>query len=157
MADIVIKNYGGIDVTYENVEKVMFNTSDGGTQIYSKGELAENVPIALDFSGGNHTVIAPDGTLVKSAIILKPETLLPENIAEGVEIAGLVGTHSGGGGGDFDASDENLKYFAYNIDFNTRTITIYRVLYDEIYEDTGSYDVTIPNQLGGYDVIICSN
>jgi hypothetical protein len=29
---------------------------------------------------------------VKSAIIQKPETLVPENIAEGVDIAGIVGT-----------------------------------------------------------------
>lgn len=35
---------------------------------------------------------------VKSAIIQKPETLIPENIAEGVNIAGIVGTLVVGGG-----------------------------------------------------------
>lgn len=35
---------------------------------------------------------------VKSAIIQKPETLIPENIAEGVDIAGIIGTLAAGGG-----------------------------------------------------------
>lgn len=54
--------------------------------------LLEDLPIELDFSGGNQSVSAPDGYAVKNAIIQQPATLIPENIAEGVDIAGIIGT-----------------------------------------------------------------
>ena len=62
-------------------------------------EILENIPIALDFSDGNQIVAAPDGTLVKTAIIQQPATLIPQNIAKGIDIAGIVGEHEGGSGG----------------------------------------------------------
>lgn len=61
--------------------------------------LLEDVPIALDLSNGDQIVSAPEGFAVKSAVIAKPETLIPENIANGVNIAGVIGTYSGGGSG----------------------------------------------------------
>ena len=61
-------------------------------------EQVENMPIALDFSGGDMEIIAPDGVVVKSAVIQKPANLTPENIAEGVNIAGIVGALAAGGG-----------------------------------------------------------
>ena len=60
--------------------------------------LFENMEVPLDFSNGDMLIEAPNGTAVKSAIIQKPDTLIPENIAKDVEIAGIVGTHEGGGG-----------------------------------------------------------
>ena len=68
----------------------------------NSSEIVENLPIALDFSDGDQEIVAPDGVLVKSAIIQKPETLNPENIAEGVNIAGIVGTMAAGGGSSAD-------------------------------------------------------
>ena len=53
----------------------------------------DNVEIALDFSNGDMTETLPEGYSVSSATILKPDTLIAENIAEGVTIAGIVGTH----------------------------------------------------------------
>ena len=64
----------------------------------SQDEVLEDVPITLDFSEGNQTINAGDGYVVKTAIIQKPETLIPENIAEGVDIAGVIGTLAAGGG-----------------------------------------------------------
>lgn len=61
-------------------------------------EILENLPVPLNFSGGNQTITAPDGTAVKSAIIQKPDGLIPENIAEGVNIAGIIGALAAGGG-----------------------------------------------------------
>jgi len=61
-------------------------------------EVLEDLPIALDFTNGNQSITAPEGYLVKSAVIQKPDTLIPENIAAGVVIAGITGTHEGGGG-----------------------------------------------------------
>lgn len=92
MANLVIRDKNGAEVTYEGVEKVKFNTTDGGTQLYSEGEAMENIPIALSFSEGDQTVEAPSGYLVKSAVIAKPENLTPENIREGESIAGIEGT-----------------------------------------------------------------
>lgn len=115
---IILKDLNGEDVTYKGVEKVKFNTSDGGTAYFSKGEAVENVPIMLDFSGGDQTIIAPDGTLVKSAIIAKPDTLVPENIVKDVEIAGVVGTNEGGGSGGTETTIGAISKAVnfYNVD-----------------------------------------
>ncbi len=68
-------------------------------------ELLENVLIQPDFSNGDQSFSAPDEMAVKSAIIQKPETLIPENIAEGVDIAGILGTLvAGSSGGDMVVS-----------------------------------------------------
>lgn len=93
--DIVLKNYSGVDVTYENVDAVMFDTPDGGTQVYTRGELVSGVRIALSLKDGNQTVTTPEGTLAKAATIIKPDTLLPENIRNGVTIAGVEGEFLG--------------------------------------------------------------
>ena len=72
-------------------------------------EQLENVPITLDFSGGDQTITAADGTVVKSAVIQKPANLIPENIAEGVDIAGIVGALASGGG---EGEDQPVKMTA---------------------------------------------
>lgn len=59
--------------------------------------LLEDLPIELNFSGGNQSVAAPDGYAVKNAIIQQPANLVPANIAEGVDIAGIVGALAAGG------------------------------------------------------------
>ena len=94
---VVLKNYSGRDVIYENVETVRLNTTYGGTQIFSKGEVTENVPVALDFTNSDtQLVTAPDGYLIKSIVINKPENLVSENIISDVNIAGIIGTNAGG-------------------------------------------------------------
>lgn len=57
----------------------------------------EDLEIDLNLSDGNQTLSVSDGSLVKSAIIKKPDTLKPENIAEGIDIAGVIGTFEGSG------------------------------------------------------------
>lgn len=109
---IILKDWDGTDKVYEGIQTVTLPTEDGGTVQFSSPETVQNaitqaiadatledVPIEVDFSAGNQTISAPDGLLVKTAILQKPETLLPENIAEGINIAGVVGTLAGGGGG----------------------------------------------------------
>lgn len=73
--------------------------SGGGGGGGIQAEVLEELPIGLDFTEGNQRIEAPDGTLVKSAVLLKPDNLKPENIAEGVDIAGIIGTFASGGGG----------------------------------------------------------
>lgn len=103
MADIVLRDRSGNPVEYPGVERIKLNTTGGETVEFVDPALIpeslENVPIALDFTGGNQTITAPDGALVKSAIIQKPENLIPAKIAEGVDIAGIVGTLAAGGSG----------------------------------------------------------
>lgn len=63
---------------------------------------AEGAPleVALDFSGGDTMEFTPEeGVAYSRVTIPKPENLTPENIAEGIDIAGVVGTLAAGGGG----------------------------------------------------------
>lgn len=269
---IVIRDPLGRAVTYGDYKRICINKASGAKVIYSEGDATYDVPITLDFSNGNQKVEAPTGQLVKTAVISKPDalvpeniikdveiagvvgtavgeteeievelsmadgnqvilppnedvgiskvtvikpetlvpenivknvniagvvgtavsnteeievefsvvdgnqvilpsdedvwmskvtitkpnTLIPENIVKDVNIAGVVGTHecSGGSGGDFDTSDEFLKYFLYKIDGENKQIILTQVLYSTIYKETGKYDVTIPNKIGGYDVVV---
>lgn len=88
---IILKNREGVDVAYSGVDTVKFNKADGGTQTFIRGEVVEDMPIEVDFSGGNQIINAPAGILVKSAILQKPQNLIPQNIVKDVEIAGVVG------------------------------------------------------------------
>lgn len=67
--------------------------------------LIEGMEIPLDLAAGDQPLYAPEGYAVKSATIKKPTTLIPQNIAKGVDIAGVVGTLESGGG----SSDGALK------------------------------------------------
>lgn len=98
MADIVLKDRDGNDVTYAGVESVLLHTADGGTQVFHKGEPQEKT-VELDFSEGWMRVLPDSGKVLKKVTIAQPDTLTPGNIAEGVNIAGIVGTLAGGGNG----------------------------------------------------------
>lgn len=54
--------------------------------------------VELDFSGGDMVVTPEDGQAFSAVNIPVPGTLIPENIAGGVDIAGIIGTLVGGGG-----------------------------------------------------------
>ncbi len=64
-----------------------------------KHTIVNDMNIELDFTDGDQLLNVPEGYAVESAILKKPETLIPENIAKDVDIAGVIGTHEGGGGG----------------------------------------------------------
>ena len=115
----------------------------------------EDLTITPNFSGGDILVEPSEGKLLSSVTVEKPETLTAENIAAGVEIAGILGTHQGGGGGgDFDTSDESLKYFLFTIDGEAKEIQLGKVLYAKISQGSGKYDVNVPNKMGGYRTVI---
>lgn len=82
----------------ENIAKNVNIAGVTGTLEPFEAEILENIPIELDFSNGNQTIEAEEGSLVKSATVFKPGNLVPENIAEGINIAGIVGTLAAGGG-----------------------------------------------------------
>lgn len=105
MANIVLRDRSGAPVEYPGIDTIKVNTADGGTvDFVDSGSVPiaiENSPIALDFSGGGNQIVeAPEGYVVKSAIIEKPEALIGDNIKEGVEIAGIVGSLAASSGGN---------------------------------------------------------
>lgn len=96
MADIVLKDRNGKDVTYEGIETVTFDTTAEGVQAtFTEGVAVEDLEIVPDFSGGDMPVMVAENTLAKSAIIKKPEDLTPENIRKGKEIGGVSGNFIG--------------------------------------------------------------
>ena len=62
------------------------------TLIGSMGGESEEVIVDLALSGGNQEVTPSDGKTMSKVTINKPSTLLAENIAEGIDIAGIIGT-----------------------------------------------------------------
>lgn len=97
MADIILKDRDGNDVNYSGVNSVVMESQDGGTQSFVTGEFVEKT-IDPDFSAGDMEVIPEEGTFFSKVTVQKPETLIPENVAEGVDIAGIIGTLAAGGG-----------------------------------------------------------
>ena len=55
----------------------------------------ETKEVLLDFSGGDMEVVPTTGKVISKVTIPQPENLLPENIAEGIDIAGIIGALSG--------------------------------------------------------------
>lgn len=99
--DIVVE--GDANLVPENIKSGVSifgvdGTHEGGIDV----TLIEGMEIALDFSAGDQSLSAQEGYAVKSATIKKPTTLVPENIAKDVNIAGVVGTLESGSG---DGSD----------------------------------------------------
>lgn len=96
MADIVLKDRNGKNVTYSGIETVTFDTPTEGKQAtFTEGVAVDGLEIVPDFSGGDMAVIAPDGMLVKSATIKKPDDLAPENIRNGFTVGGIPGSFIG--------------------------------------------------------------
>lgn len=131
----------------ENIKK---GATVAGVAGAFEGNFIGDITVELDLSNGDQTLQAPEGYGVTSATIKKPETLVPKNIADGIEVAGVLGTHKGGG----EMDDPNLKDFAYVIDDENKRIILHKVVYAAIYADTGSYDVVVPDQIAGYNVYI---
>ena len=96
MPDVKIKNYNGEYIAYKDVEKLHLSAADSDELVpFSYGEAVSDVPVPLDLADGDQTLEAPAGTLVKSAVIQKPETLVAENIRNGVSVAGVKGEFIG--------------------------------------------------------------
>lgn len=96
MPDIKVKGYSGNDLVYEDVEKIYFQSATGSEKLpFSYGEAVDNIPISLDLANGDQTISAPEGTLVRSAVIVKPAGLKPENIRNGENVGGVVGQFIG--------------------------------------------------------------
>lgn len=103
---IVLKDRTGTGIEYEGVEGVRVFDKDGNPHVFVPPVEREEKTVELDFSGGAMEITPTAGKLLSKVGIPVPENLLPENIAKDVDIAGVVGTHEGGGAGDADAYAE---------------------------------------------------
>lgn len=96
MADIVLYDETGEPVTYENVETLTTDTpTEGETATFTLGEVMDGLEVELNLADGDQTVTASNGKLLKDLTIKKPDTLSGDNIAKGIEIAGVTGTLDG--------------------------------------------------------------
>lgn len=73
---------------------------EAGKNSVEKGPETEETTVTLNLSAGDQ-VVTPSGEdkAFSQVTIRKPETLIPGNIAQGVDIAGVLGTLTGGSGG----------------------------------------------------------
>lgn len=109
MPDVKVKGYSGTSFEYKDVNKVWLQSAESSDDDpvlvpYTYGELVEGTEIAPDFSAGDMQVTVPDGFLVKEAKILKPESLVPENVRKDVTIGGITGEFEG----DTEAAEVEL-------------------------------------------------
>jgi len=80
------KNSTSDKMSLDSIPDIIANLKTGG-------DLSETT-VELNLANGDQTVSAPKGTGYSKVTISKPATLLPANIASGVEIAGVMGTAS---------------------------------------------------------------
>ena len=70
MADVILKNILGQDVTYSGIDTVKLKNTEGGEETFSHGVAVEDVPINLELANGEtQTITANEGELIKSAIV----------------------------------------------------------------------------------------
>lgn len=100
MPDIKIKGYSGVELPFADVPKVWLaapeSTADNPIlEPYTYGEALEGVEVEPDFSGGDMQVTVPEGYLLRSGVVKKPENLIPGNIKKGETVAGIPGEYEG--------------------------------------------------------------
>ena len=104
MADIVLKDRIGNSVEYPGVERVKLNTVDGETVEFVDSALVpESVQKVvsqdeLNFASGAINLTPENGQVFSGVNIPVPTNLTADKIKEGVNIAGIWGTLSAGGG-----------------------------------------------------------
>ena len=116
MADIVLKDRNGNNIEYPGVNHIKVKTTDGATKDFIARTPVET-SVKLDFADGDMEVTPEAEELFSKVNIPVPANLIPENIAEGVDIAGIVGTLVAGGG-------SNLKIVSGSFSGNGGGVTV---------------------------------
>lgn len=132
MPDIKLKNIYGEECVHYNVDVITVPSSEGYNKIpFTYGE-AVSKTVEPDFSAGDMAVEIPEGQLVNELTITKPETLIPENIAAGIAVAGIIGTHRGGSGWSPAGADYTWTYAFFNTNLGAEWDRLLPMLsYDE--------------------------
>lgn len=89
------------DLVAENVRRGKVIAGIEGDFIGDTEEISVSGDDDLTFAGGDDFVVEPSSAekVISKVTISPPSELIPANIAKGVTIAGVEGTHEGGGGG----------------------------------------------------------
>lgn len=143
----VLKQWGSFPNGEMKIVAGLFNPGmpDGGGGGSSGGGTIialENVPVELNLSSGDQKVSSESGYLMKSVLIKKPNTLIPENIRYGVNIAGIIGAYKGAsGGGDVNPPIHHEAS-------NTATVEVGKVVnlspaFDSSWDTTGAIHATV--------------
>ena len=103
--NLVLKDHSGINIEgLDSIVEIRVPTDDGDFQSYTLGARVEKT-IDLDFAAGNMEVTPENGTVFGKVVIRQPGTLIPDNIAFDVNIAGIVGTNKGS-----DMAESRIEY-----------------------------------------------
>lgn len=94
---ILVTDWHGKDHEFTGYDTVYIRNAGGDAQPYTHGLLGSDIETPADFSGGDMVLSAEDGDFVKTVTVQMPENLTTGNIAEGVDIAGIIGTMKAGG------------------------------------------------------------
>ncbi len=80
-----------------NIKKDVVIAGVRGTLDGTTSKLEEEKTVVLALASGDQIVTPSDGKVISKVTIEKPTTLIPDNVKQGVVIAGVTGTHAGGG------------------------------------------------------------
>lgn len=88
-------NHTGTPQDYTVDKGIRLFSPDGTPRDFISSNPVETT-VQPDFSAGDMEVLPGDGELFSKVTVQQPETLIAENIASGVNIAGIVGEFAGG-------------------------------------------------------------
>lgn len=113
--NIKLKNRNGEEIIYKDIDTVELSDEKDVGHTFTLGEKSA-LEVRPDFSLGDQVIEAPVKEIYSKVTIFRPEALIPANIMEGVEIAGVVGKAGGGSG---SGNDYNIgKYLVKVIDYD---------------------------------------
>lgn len=98
---VILESYDGSQNVFPGVETVSLYNTEGGTETFVHDSLvAEPVEatVDVDWSGGDMEIVPDAGQVFSKILLPKPETAIPENILDGVNLAGIIGGLVTGGG-----------------------------------------------------------
>ena len=143
--NIIFYDKKGKPVEYEGIETISMDTVIDNTQAsFIRGSAINPFSVDLNMENGNQ-IINADGQYFKEITILKPESLVPENIKKKVIIGGIEGTFAG----DEVEKTAQLDYSDYTPAYNSDEFSafktaenenkIIRVMYEPTVFDTEKY------------------
>lgn len=128
MADIKLKDFTGETQPYNNVDKIWLESAKSTEENPVLIPFAYGLPVSMtvdpNFASGDMNVAIPEGQVVADLRIQKPATLLPRNVLDGVNIAGIIGTATGNiinasgaviRSGQFRSSNADRLYYGGNL------------------------------------------
>ena len=111
---IILKDRLGEDVVHSGVKTVVIDHTDGTPRNFRKVEI-KDLTIDPDFSSGDIVVDPEDDTVYSKVTVTKPENLKPENIPEGINIAGIDGTRGDGAKNISTEAEMNALLISKNV------------------------------------------